>query len=167
MAIFGAMRGRAGGRGRQARFVPMAPGEREVARESAVYRPTTSKAAEGELVVTTMRLVFTPDTTHDATRAISWVLDRPGDPDGATQAEQVRGVVREHGFGRLAEFDRTRAGRAPSRSCPPTFVVTDMAGIETEIGVLASRSTAAGSTENISARDRLLGEIVALLPQMH
>lgn len=167
MGIFGGRRRLGGSRGREAREIPMAVGEQEVARAAVSFRPVSAHPAPGDLVVTTMRLVFTPAGTHATAGPISWVLDRPGATHHGAAVDRVDAAVRRHGFGRLADFDRVRPGRAATRSCPPTLVVTDMVGTETEIGILASRTSGNGNASNVGARDRMLGAITALLPQVH
>lgn len=118
--------------------VVLGDGEGEVARIPAVRHPGTLAAVEGDLVLTTRRLLFSPLAVHGPAAGIAW----SSSPSGATGGDE-------------ALVDAV-AGRSPGLFHPPTLHLTGASGARTEFGVLSGRKTPNFAGANAQARDDFL-----------
>jgi len=135
-----------GGGGVQVVPVPLEDGETELLREVATVHPGTLASIPGDLVLTSVRLVFAPVRAKKQEPVVSWRVTK-----GRSRTKAPDGLA------------AVRAGDRPGLMRPPTLVLTTGDGTTWEIGVLAGRRKANRSPENAVARDRMVEAISGLL----
>jgi hypothetical protein len=156
MGILDSVSGLISGRGKTVRPIELAPGEVELAREVASWRPGGASVG-GDLVLTNMRLIFTPLETRDAAGILEWGLSKAGAPDLVSKIPgALDSLVKPEAIAGVAAVE---PGSGPSWRKPPTLVVSDAAGNRVEIGILAARLKLNPSAENAVARDRMVAAI--------
>lgn len=145
------------GKQKTPRVLELLPGEREVARAVAAYRPGSMKSVGGNLVLTNLRLVFTPLEFKDLSEVLGWTLGRPGVPDGVS-GQRVK-IGKFTSAQPAVDLAGVVAGTDGSLRKAPTLVITGADGIAQEFGLFERRTSPNGSSRNVPVRDEFLQRI--------
>ena len=164
MGIFDSVTGLVRGSGTRTVEVQLQPGEVELTRAVASNRPGGLTSVGGDLILTSMRLVFTPLNVKDLSAVLTWSLGKAGAPAEATKLiDAVGNLIDRQDFGSLSGISQVSAGASPSLFKPPTLIVSGPSG-SNEIGILATRLSPSAFAANTKERDRIVAMIRAQLP---
>lgn len=135
------------------------PGETEVARAVGTWRMGTLASVDGQLVLTTERLVLVSEASGGTAAVLVWSLygPYPGQPSpGPAAAAAGPGTEELSPRGALAAVG---VGADSSLISPPSLVLVDTTGHRIEIGILANRLVPNLSRANSVARDGMVAAI--------
>lgn len=114
--------------------------------------------AGGVLVLTNLRLVFSPWNVADFISVITWAIPKLGGPDVlgklVTAAGEAIGGVQIAG-----SLVSARAGKRAGLFHPPTLIATSDDGSESEFGVLYALSAMNPHPRNTEMRDQFVAKI--------
>jgi hypothetical protein len=137
------------------------PDETEVARAVGTWRMGTLASVDGQLVLTTERLVLVSEASGGTAAVLAWSLHGPypGQPSSRPTAAGP-GMEELSPRGALAAVG---VGADSSLISPPSLVLVDTTGHRIEIGILASRLVPNLSRANSVARDGMVAAIHAAI----
>jgi hypothetical protein len=149
-------------------------GEVEVARAEGTWRTGTLASIDGQLILTTQRLVLVSEASGGTVPVLTWSLHEPypGPPEPRTAATAAAGPGTEDPPRRGA-LSAVGVGADSSLISPPSLVLVDTTGQRIEIGILANRLTPNLSRANSLARDGMVAAIrsaissAAVRPRSH
>ncbi|WP_211882378.1 hypothetical protein [Pseudarthrobacter albicanus] len=149
-----------GGSGRETMPYELSNGESEILRVVGSKRPGGITSVGGDLVLTNLRVIFTPLNTSDVSKLLSFGLGKAG-VDGnivglVDKVQEMIGTAAPIGPGALSEIASIEAGSDGSLFKPPTLIIRGTDGSSAEVGVVASRLSINSSPENRTARDRFI-----------
>jgi hypothetical protein len=159
MGVLGGLESIFRGEGKRTLPITLEPGETERLRAVASKHPGGASVG-GDLVLTDRRLVFTPLNVRGVVEVLTWGLGKAGAPDGiAGLPGKVGAMVGDPTATALAAIATVERGNDASLFKPPTIVVTGNDGTRTEIGILATRTTANLAKSNNATRDEVLDAV--------
>lgn len=169
MDDFGAAGRLIGGSGRETMPYELSVGETEILRVVGSKRPGRVTSVGGDLVLTNLRVIFTPLNTGDVSKLLSFGLGRAGANKKIVglvdKVQDMIGTAAPIGPGALSEVATIEANSDGSLLKPPTLIIRGTDGSATEVGVLASRLSINSSPENRIARDRFVDAVRYQLTQ--
>ncbi len=135
-------------------------GEAEVARAIGTWRAGTLASIDGDLILTTQRLVFVSGTEGARTAVLAWTVTGSHPSRGPSS---TIGTVVRHGTQDptppVGELAAVEVGAEASLTGPPSLVLVDLTGGRIEIGILANRLAANLSAAHSAARDRMVATV--------
>lgn len=150
-----------GGSGLETMAYELSYGEVEVLRVVGSKRPGKITSVGGDLVLTNLRVIFTPLNTGDLSKLLSYALGRAGVPGNIVGiVDKVQGMIGTAapiGRGALSEIASIDSGSDGSVLKPPTLIIRGTDGSSEEVGVLEGRTSPNRSSGNRIARDRFIG----------
>ena len=160
---FGAAGRLIGGSGRETMPFELSEGETEILRVVGSKRPGGITPVGGDLVLTNRRVLFTPLNTSDVSKLLSFGLGKAG-VDGKVvglveKVQDMVGTAAPIGPGTLAGIAGIDAGSDGSLFSPPTVIIRDTDGGQTEVGVLEGRRSPNAAGGNRAARDRFISAV--------
>lgn len=160
---FGALKRTLGGSGKETLPIELMHGEFERSRVVASQDPGRMRSVGGDLVLTNMRLIFTPLNVKDIGVLLAYGLSKAGTPELAAglpeKLVKTIGDAAVIGPGALSGIRSVEAGSEPKLLKPPTLIITGEDGARTEVGILTGRMAMNLAKENATARDEFLAEI--------
>ena len=163
LGIIDSLKGLVSGSGTRTVALQLQPNEVEVTRAVASNRPGGMTSVGGDLILTNVRLVFTPLNVKDVSAVLTWGLGKAGVPAGVTKlVDGVGKLIETQDYGSLLEISQVISGSAASLLKAPTLVISSSSG-SYEIGILATRLSPNASSANIEERDRMVAIIQARL----
>lgn len=157
---FGAVGRLIGGSGRKTMPYELSEGETEILRVVGSKRPGGFTSVGGDLVLTNLRVIFTPLNTGDVSKLLSFALGKAGVHGKIVglvgNIQDMIGTAAPIGAGALSEITSIENGSGGSLFKPPTLIIRGTNGSTTEVGVLARRVSINPSPENRIARDQFM-----------
>src|SRR5262249_2752590 len=130
-------------------------GEVEVARAVGTWRTGTLASIDGDLVLTTQRLVLVSEASGGTVAVLTWSLHESYPRPAANTGGAAAGPGTEDLLPRGA-LAGVGVGADPSLISPPSLVLVDTTGRRIEIGIVANRLTPNLSRANSLARDGMV-----------
>jgi len=135
-------------------------------RTVAGLRPGALNSVGGDLVLTNMRVVFTPLDVRDLSVVLKWGLGKAGGGRVANPLiDYAAGAVGDpvNVAGGLAGLAAVQIGSSAKVLKPPTLLLLGADGTVTEIGILQSRMSANANSANNVVRDQMVAAIQSQL----
>lgn len=157
-----------GGSGLQTIPYELSKDEVEVLRVIGSQRPGMITSVGGDLVLTSLRVIFTPLNTADLSKLLSFALGKAGVGKAIGIVDTVQGMIGTAapiGPGALSAISSIDAGSNGSFLKPPTLIIRGADGSSAEVGVLEERTSPNFSAGNRIARDRFLQAALQAISQ--
>lgn len=139
--------------------VQLLPGEVQILSAVGSWKPGTMVSVGGDVVLTNIRVIFSPLNVKDVTKILGWALAKAGAP--GEMGKRVDWLAKQVGDVRYTSVDSAVAAHDASLFKPPTFIATLADGNTQEIGVLCERRAANIDKRNNGARDQFVAAINA------
>ena len=164
MGVLDNIKGLLGGSGKTTEPPVLQDGENEQALTIACTVKGSGKPwVGGDLVLTDLRLLFTPLNVKDVAPLLSYGLKKAGAPSAATALVGWAQSQIRPGATELDQVTAVTSGRSAGLLHPPTLLVQRADGERIEFGVLASRTAPNISRANERARDVFMAQLEAVI----